>query len=417
MTLEHLSNTQLAGYLERSLEPEELLAVDRHLASCDPCYQLLIRLAPGKSFSFEPNEEPFHLDYEEHLEPYVDGKSDDIEREIVDSHVAFCSKCAADLNDLREFKQQPVAAIAGTSTGWRQWLPQLPLRWVAASAAGGGVVLAGGVFLWTRQPASELFQQVKTVSPEASPSATENNAPNTPSPVPEMDKFADEPLLVLNDAGGQVTVNKGGSIEGLRELPPDLKESVERALTTHRLGVSPALKGWSIDTYNLRSGETTQSTFAPLAPVNVVIETDRPTFRWRPLEGSQHCIVTIFDAKLRQVGSSGPMTRAEWTTPNPLPRGVTYSWQITTVKDGETIVTPKPPLPEARFRVLDQRAADALAKLRASAGSSHLALGVFYWKHGLIEESEREFQALAAANPNSPVVKELLASIRAHRHK
>jgi len=80
--------------------------------------------------------------------------------------------------------------------------------------------------------------------------------------------------------------------------------------------------------------------------------------------------------------------------------------------DGETIVSPKPPLPEARFRVLDQRAVDTLAKLRQSAGSSHLAMGVFYWKHGLIEESEREFQALALANPNSTAVAELLASIR-----
>src|ERR1043165_7555473 len=141
MTLEHLSNTQLAGYLERSLEPEELLAVDRHLASCDPCYQRLIRLSPGKTFSFGAEDEPFHLDYEQHLERYVDGKANDIEREIVDSHVALCSKCAADLKDLREFKQQTV--VSGTSSGWRQWLPQLPLRWVAAGAAAAVVVLAG----------------------------------------------------------------------------------------------------------------------------------------------------------------------------------------------------------------------------------------------------------------------------------
>ena len=44
-------------------------------------------------------------------------------------------------------------------------------------------------------------------------------------------------------------------------------------------------------------------------------------------------------------------------------------------------------------------------------------MGVFYWKHGLIEESEREFQALANANPNSTAVKELLASIRSTRRR
>jgi hypothetical protein len=124
--------------------------------------------------------------------------------------------------------------------------------------------------------------------------------------------------------------------------------------------------------------------------------------------------VTIYDAKLRQVASSGPVTGTEWTTPNPLERGVTYSWQISALKDGQTVVSPKPPLPEARFRILDQIAVAALATLKESAGNSHLAMGVFYWKHGLIEESQREFQALAKANPNSPAVAELLRSIH-HR--
>ena len=96
---EHLSQTQLAGYSRRTLDPDELLAVDRHLASCDVCHQRLIRSLPGTakvapSQSFEFDGTPFHLDYEQHLQPYVDGKANDIDREIVDSHVALCSKCA-----------------------------------------------------------------------------------------------------------------------------------------------------------------------------------------------------------------------------------------------------------------------------------------------------------------------------------
>jgi hypothetical protein len=172
----------------------------------------------------------------------------------------------------------------------------------------------------------------------------------------------------------------------------------------------------------LRSELAEQSTFAPLQPTDIVVETDRPTFRWRGLETALHYVVTIYDAKLRQVVSSGPVTGTEWTTPNSLERGGTYSWQISAaLKDSKAVVSPKPPLPEARFRVLDQRAIAELAKLKESAGSSHLAMGVFYWRHGLIEESEREFQALAQANPNSTAVAELLASISARkrhiRHK
>jgi hypothetical protein len=244
-------------------------------------------------------------------------------------------------------------------------------------------------------------------------STTENNSSSThlPASPPE------EPFIVLNDAGGQVTLNKQGQLEGLQELPPDLKESVEQALTTRRLRASPALIGWSSGAGNLRSGIETQSTFAPLSPIDVVTETDRPTFRWRALEGARNYIVTIFDSKLRQVSSSNSIRGTEWTTPNSLQRGVIYSWQISAATDSRTVVSPKPPLPEARFRVLDQRGVVALAKLKEAAGRSHLAMGVFYWRHGLIEESEREFQALAKANPNSTAVTELLANLRSLRRQ
>jgi hypothetical protein len=162
----------------------------------------------------------------------------------------------------------------------------------------------------------------------------------------------------------------------------------------------------------LRSGLEQQSTFAPLNPTEVVVETDRPTFRWRGLEAARDYVVTVFDDKLRQVATSGPVNGTEWTTPTALARGVTYSWQISALKDGEKVVSPKPPLPEARFRILDQSAVVELAKLQKTAGGSHLVMGVFYWKHGLIEKSVREFRALARANPNSAAVKELLASLR-----
>ena len=113
---EHLSQTQLTGYSGRTLPPQELLAVDNHLASCDVCHERLTRILPAIaklaiSQSFESGEGLFHLDYEQHLEPYVEGKADDIDREIVDSHVALCSKCATDLKDLLAFKQQPVPAL------------------------------------------------------------------------------------------------------------------------------------------------------------------------------------------------------------------------------------------------------------------------------------------------------------------
>jgi hypothetical protein len=412
MMSEHLSQNQLTGYREHTLESHELLRVDRHLASCDVCHERLTQILPGKVAGEPLVDEPFHLDYEQHLEPYVDGKADKIDREIVESHVAECSQCADELRDLLAFKEQPVGV---TSFRRKQWLPRwswLPRPALAVAAVLAMFVVAIGVLWWTRYQAPQPRERVQTGSPSpAQPSPTEHIAQQTPSPAPR-----EEPLIALNDAGGQVTVNQQGRLEGLQELPPDLRDSVERTLATRRLHASPALTGWLTGAGDLRSGSDMQSTFAPLEPTDVVIETDRPTFRWRALEDARDYVVTIFDAMLRKVASSGPVSVTEWTIPNPLARGVTYSWQISAVKDGQTVVTPKPPLPEARFRILDQPAFAALAKLKKSVGSSHLALGVFYWKHGLLAESEREFQALAKANPNSPAATELLASIRSLRH-
>lgn len=442
---EHLSQIQIAGYSGRTLDTDELLAVDRHLASCDVCHQRLTRSLPRTaklSPAVEIGEATFHLDYDQHLQAYVDGKADDIDREIVDSHVALCSKCADDLKDLLAFKQQPVAASTGTArttSRWKQWLPQWPFvpnPALATAVVIAVFVLAMAALLWATYPTSQRVEHA-----EAGPPASDK-----PSPVPEREQPSPAPtahtvqkispanqlpeiraalptpprgesLIVLNDAGGQVIVNPRGRLEGLPDLPPDLRESVEKALATRRLRASPALTEWSTDAGNLRSELEKQNTFAPLSPTDVVIETDRPTFRWRPLEQASDYIVTVYDAKLRQVGSSGPVTGTEWTIPHSLERGVTFSWQISALKDGKTVVSPKPPLPEARFKILDHPAVDALAKLKESAGSSHLAMGVFYWKHGLIEESEREFQALAKANPKSTAVKELLAGIRSLRRR
>ena len=47
MMSEHLSQSQLAGYSGRTLDPDELLAVDGHLASCDVCHKRLTGILPG----------------------------------------------------------------------------------------------------------------------------------------------------------------------------------------------------------------------------------------------------------------------------------------------------------------------------------------------------------------------------------
>ena len=81
---------------------EDLLAFDRHVAQCgecrnqltseDPVTTLLAGLASAAAG-------PEHLSYDQ-MTAYVDAKSDDVDREIIESHVELCARCAAELGDL-----------------------------------------------------------------------------------------------------------------------------------------------------------------------------------------------------------------------------------------------------------------------------------------------------------------------------
>ena len=167
----------------------------------------------------------------------------------------------------------------------------------------------------------------------------------------------------------------------------------------------------------MRGGGAEQNTLAPIGPTGVVIESDQPTFRWRPVDGGHDYVVTIYDSRLRSVQNSGPLDATEWTPPTPLARGAIYSWQISAMKDGRRVVSPKPPMPEARFRVLNRNAVAELDNAKKVHGRSHLAMGVLYWKHGLVNEAERELEALVRANPDSTVAKELLKNLRSLRRR
>jgi hypothetical protein len=62
--------------------------------------------------------------------------------------------------------------------------------------------------------------------------------------------------------------------------------------------------------------------------------------------------------------------------------------------------------------VLEQSKAGELERMRRAYPNSHLVLGTLYAKAGLLAEAEREFRALVAANPQSPIAQKLLRDVR-----
>ena len=155
--------------------------------------------------------------------------------------------------------------------------------------------------------------------------------------------------------------------------------------------------------------------FSVIEPGGNVLLNDRPVFRWSKLEGVTGYVVEIYDEQFKLVSSSPEVTSVSWTTTQALPRGRVYSWQVKAIKDGQEITTPRPPAPQAKFRVLDQAKANELARAKRAYGSSHLTLGLLYAEAGLLKEAETELRLLRRANPDSEIVRNLQRQIQAMR--
>src|SRR3569833_1235239 len=93
----HLSAGDLERYRKRELPPRELLAAATHLAGCDLCRG---NLADETRSGILLTAAPAHLTFEQ-LETYADGRADEIDREIVESHVELCEFCATQVEQLK----------------------------------------------------------------------------------------------------------------------------------------------------------------------------------------------------------------------------------------------------------------------------------------------------------------------------
>jgi hypothetical protein len=80
--------------------------------------------------------------------------------------------------------------------------------------------------------------------------------------------------------------------------------------------------------------------------------------------------------------------------------------------DGNEVISPRPPAPQAKFRVLDQARANELAAAKRAYANSHLTLGLLYAQAGLLSESEQELRLLLKENPNSEVARKLLSQVQ-----
>ena len=217
-----------------------------------------------------------------------------------------------------------------------------------------------------------------------------------------------EILAELRDGNGPVQLDSSGILH----TPPGIDDADRMALTE-------ALKSRSLPLAALPSdlaappgtllGPSKPDEFSPLAPLSLTVYSDRPLFRWQGLSGAMTYELQIFDSEFHEVDSSGKITATEWTPVMPLARGALYQWQVIAYRANDSVRTPTPPAPDARFRVLNSESFQKIEAARAK--QEHFLAAVLFAKAGMKEEARAEMDQVASLNPGSDLVKNLAAAL------
>jgi anti-sigma factor RsiW len=471
----HLSPKQIEDYFRQQLRVAELLSVSEHLGGCEACRRLVERATDadatysalrsglfaetGDAPPPAPHTTHAHLTSEQAAR-YVDNDLSGESLRAVVAHLTVCEQCALAVDDLhafreqvapslaREYRPEPVAqpvpqpvsspvapppvAPSPVAGWWRRAVASLPAAFRASPMPVFGTALAalllalGGWLIWrsTREGTQPRQEVVVVSSPSPAPTPAHATASPTPdsltAPPPSSPAPSPAPaseVARLNDGGSLLTLDREGKLSGADHLPPAYQSLLKNALAGGRVERSAQVKGLIRPPSELMGAGQQDGGFSVIEPAGSVLLTDRPTFRWTPLEGATAYVVELYDGDFNRVAASPPLNGRSWVVPQPLARGRVYAWQVKATRDGQEVASPRPPAPQARFRVLDRAKANELTRARRAYPSSHLTLGLLYAEAGLLEEAERELHLLQKANPGSPLARRLLGQVRALRRR
>ncbi|HEV7396688.1 MAG TPA: hypothetical protein VGN86_09290 [Pyrinomonadaceae bacterium] len=424
--LDHPSSEELALYRSRALTPDLFLSIHRHIAACEECsaqspaeasvkqdYEILM-----SAVTPDPHEAEYHLTSAE-LSAYVNETLDDVDSESAASHLEVCADCQHTAEQLRNAILSTPLPVVGhgleKEQSHRPWAMTFltfgirPLRFATLLVIMLGVVLLGWLLLRGRlaQPPTRDISANANTTPASSP-ADHSPAPNQNGVQASVPTDGSTPKP---DSTNVPTPNDIS--EDIPEaVSPDLRRAIMAALTTQRLEKPRILTELGGTPGRLMSDSGNGLPFRLLSPVGKVLLEQRPTFNWQPLAGVNSYLVTIADDQLNEVATSGQLTNTSWRIPIGLKQGATYSWQVTAFKDGQRIISPVMPAPQAKFRIADRSQREELGRMKREIPNYHLGLGVLYTRAGLLEDAEREFEALAKDKSQSEIGARLLKQVR-----
>jgi hypothetical protein len=429
---DHLSETEVSLFRERTIGPTERERIDSHVAECESC---LRRILPSEDTALVYSElteallpdgadEPFHLSNAE-IRAFANGSIDQADRVIFESHLDICDQCSeavqlltasSPVESVSSLARQAEVPVQQFSPSWRAAFQFTPARAAAALLVVACLVLAFVVWQrWHSRSVDQTVQKNATQTPSStsgsgSPTPAQAEAPKAPT----SDQLA--VALSLEDNGRKVQLDKSGKLIGLEELPEASRSLVRSVLTTKNLSKPEVLDQLTAPSITLMDPTAGENKFSLLGPSGTVIATDQPNLRWQALAGAESYTVSVFDADFNRVTRSAPQTGTQWTSTK-LQRGMIYSWEVVAVRNGQEVRSPVAPAPRAQFKVLEAEKLLELTSLKQHSPISHLTLGLTYARFGLMAEAEGQLQILARENPNSPVATKLLRTVQQWRNR
>lgn len=421
--MEHLTQKQIEDYSQHRLSATELLTVGDHVAACEGCRLQVEAGMNGNAAFFALHGDTFGEALSEHLTAeqtaeYVDKNLSGESLQMVTDHLAGCEQCVFAVEDLRAFRNEIAPSldreyeptIVSSSPTKESWFRRLASSFrVSPVPAFGGAALAVlllAVVAWLvwRAPKERQPEIVVIPSPMVQPS------PSVEAVQPQPTQAA-VVVAQVNDGGRVLTLDQEGKLSGADDLPAAYRDLLTKALSTQRIEKSSQLQGLTRPPSSLMSSDDQKDQFSVIEPAGRVLLTDKPAFQWSPLEGATGYVVEVYDEQFKSVATSPQVSSPSWSTT--LPRGHVYSWQVKAIKDGQETTSPRPPAPQARFRVVDQTKANEIAQAKRAYGSSHLTMAVLYADAGLLKEAEQELRQLRRTSPE--IASKLLRQVRAFR--
>jgi predicted anti-sigma-YlaC factor YlaD len=179
---DHLTETEVSLFRERTIMPTARERVDAHVAECESC---LRRILPSEDSALVYSElteallprdadEAFHLSHAD-LRRYANGVVDQADTVIFESHLEICDQCSEAMHSL---PASPLVETVSASTrqaeipaeqfspAWRSAFQFTPARAVAGVMVALSLVLAFVVWLrWPGGPVDQTTQKTTSQTP------------------------------------------------------------------------------------------------------------------------------------------------------------------------------------------------------------------------------------------------------------